>query len=400
MAFRSRDEAMQYHAASVNAGSKAASPYEGAYLATESFWRSAHPGDGRARMLFGDIPRIEAIVRSMTCEKCKPADVLERALWQRDLICTLQAILHCQETENKSLPSAGWQGAKQALISYLRELAFNLDDLDQLHRRLSRAAGSAPFARTCRGVLSDDYLPPVVFGPAAHWLELPSDQDPGLHYQAYGGRNFTRVFMMVPGMEEADFFRYWAKVTRRFGMNVTVSAAVPRLPPGTQTVLLRTFGVFLNDGSYADSRIPEEVLVRIFKYSEAKLDPDTSDGLGTLHYQYKLRRHQLLNDPASLGLCRTRDADGQFYGFFAEVPETSSTEHLTTMRANCISCHSEVLYGASTIFSLCRRSPAKPGAALIEGGALQRIGPESWLIKQEPLQLIQKELMSRPKAAS
>jgi hypothetical protein len=206
--------------------------------------------------------------------------------------------------------------------------------------------------------------------------------------------------MMVPGMEEADLFDYWAKVTRRFGMSVTVSAAVPRLPAGTQTVLLRTFGVFLDDGSYADSRIPEEVLVRIFKYSEAKLDPDTSDGLGTLHYQYKLRRHRLLRDPASLGLCRIHDTDGQFYGFFAEVPETSSTEHLTTMRANCISCHSEVLYGPSTIFSLCRRSPAKLRASRIEGGALQRIGPERWLIKQEPLQLIQKELMDRLKAAS
>jgi hypothetical protein len=400
MAFHSRDEAMQYHAASVNAGSTVALPYEGAYQATESFWRSAHPGDGRAQMLFADVPRIEAIVRCMARDKCKPADMLERALWQRDLICTLQAIFHCQATEDKSLPTAGWQGAKDALIGYLRALAFSQDDLDKLHRYVSSAAGSEHFARTCRAVLSDDYLPPVVFGPAAHWHELPSDEDPGLHYQAYGGRNFTRVFMMVPGMEETDFFAYWSKVTRRFGMNVTVSAAVPRLPPGTQTVLLRTFGVFLDDGSYADSRIPEEVLVRIFKYSEAKLDPDTSDGLGTLHYQYKLRRHRLFTDPASLGLCRIHDADGQFYGFFAEVPETSSTEHLTTMRANCISCHSEVLYGASTIFSLCRRSPAKPGASLIEGGALQRIGPGSWLIKQEPLQLIQRELMSRLKAAS
>jgi len=247
-------------------------------------------------------------------------------------------------------------------------------------------------------VLADDYLPPVVFAPSANWHELPSDEEPGLHYQAYGGRNFTRVFMMVPGMGEAAFFEYWAKVTRRFGMNVTVSAAVPRLPPGTQTVLLRTFGVFLDDGSYADSRIPEEVLVRVFKYQDATLDPQTSDGLGTLHYQYKLRRDVLLKDPASLGLRRIHDADGQFYGFFAEVPEINSTEHLTTMRANCISCHSEVLYGASTIFSLCRRSPAKPKPARVEGGCLERISPAGWLVKHEALQTIQDDLMRRLKA--
>jgi hypothetical protein len=229
----------------------------------------------------------------------------------------------------------------------------------------------------------------------ANWHELPSDEEPGLHFQAYGGRSFIRIFMMIPGMNEPEFFDYWAKVTKRFGMNVTVSAAVPSLPAGTQTVLLRTFGVFLADGSYADSRIPEEVLVRVFKYSKTTLDPHTSDGLGTLHYQYKLRRNRLLGDPTTVGLCRIQDADGQFYGFFAEVPDPDASEHLTTMRANCISCHSELLYGASTIFSLCRRSPAKAEPPRREGGRMERMGLEGWLIKQESPHTIQKDLMSR-----
>ena len=34
--------------------------------------------------------------------------------------------------------------------------------------------------------------------------------------------------------------------------------------------------------------------MRVFKYSKTRLDPHTSDGLGTLHYQYKLRRKRLL----------------------------------------------------------------------------------------------------------
>jgi hypothetical protein len=200
---------------------------------------------------------------------------------------------------------------------------------------------------------------------------------------------------MTPGMNEDEFFEYWANVTKEFGMNVTVSAGVPGVPAGTQTVLLRTFGIFLEDGSYADSGVPEEVLVRVLKYTEATLDPSTSDGLGTLHYQYKLRRDRFLNDPTTFGLERIRDEDGQFYGFFAEVPEPSSTEHLTTMRANCISCHSELLYGASTIFSLCRRSPASPRPSLIEGSHLKKRGPRGWLVQQEPLHTIQKELTSR-----
>src|SRR5262249_19788240 len=104
---------------------------------------------------------------------------------------------------------------------------------------------------------------------------------------------------------------------------------------------------------------------------------------------------KLLDDPPSLGLCRVHDADGQFYGFFAEVPERNSTEHLTTMRANCISCHSEVLYGASTIFSLCRRSPAKPRSTITEGGHLSRMSDAGWLVKEEGLQTIQQCLLSR-----
>ena len=114
-----------------------------------------------------------------------------------------------------------------------------------------------------------------------------------------------------------------------------------------------------------------------------------------MHYQYKLRRQRFLTDPATLGLERIQDADGQFYGFFAEVPEPTSTEHLTTMRANCIGCHSELLYGASTVFSLCRRSPAKTGPSSREGSHLQKLGPNGWLVNEEPLHMIQQELISR-----
>jgi hypothetical protein len=398
MEFASRDEALQYHAGSVNAGSTAAEPYARAKEATESFWRSAHPKDGRSRKLLKDVYRVEHFARGMAGDYSKPKDLLERALWQRDLVCSLQAILHCEATEEDSHSKTDWKGAKDALLECLKQVVFCEADFLELETRFPAPLGSGHFISTCRCELTDDYLPPVVWGPSANWHELPSDEEPGLHYQAYGGRDFTRVFMMIPDTSEAAFFEYWEKVTRRFGMKVTVSAAVPPLPSGTQTVLLRTFGVFLDDGSYADSRIPEEVLVRVFKYRQATLDPKTSDGLGTLHYQYKLRRDRLLKDPTTLGLCRIYDADGQFYGFFADVPEPNSTEHLTTMRANCISCHSELLYGASTIFSLCRRSPAKPNPPRVEGGCLERMGSKGWLVRQEGLGTIQKELISRLKA--
>jgi hypothetical protein len=183
-------------------------------------------------------------------------------------------------------------------------------------------------------------------------------------------------------------------------MNVTVSAAVPSLSAGTETVLVRRFGVFLDNGSYADSGIPEEVLLRVFKYRSATLDNATSDGLGTLHYQYKLCRARLLNDRETLGLTRIQDADPQFYGFFAEIPEPRASEHLTTMRANCISCHSEVLYGASTIFSLCRHAPVGRNPTRVEGGQLSKMGHYGWAIREEPLRTIQQEILARLASAN
>jgi hypothetical protein len=99
-----------------------------------------------------------------------------------------------------------------------------------------------------------------------------------------------------------------------------------------------------------------------------------------------------------LGLRRIRDADGEFNGFFAEVPDPHASEHVTTMRANCISCHSELLYGASTIFSLCRRTPAQPQLSSREGGCLEPLGGKGWRIKQETLQTIQQALIRRLEA--
>jgi hypothetical protein len=395
MEFTSKDEALAYHSDSINAGMAQTQEFLEAVQATESLWRSAHPNNGRAARFYSKASRLEALARGMATDHSRPADLLERALWQRDVVCGLQAVLHCQDIERHAVQAAQWQRIKDALEDLLEQLVFNESEYDKLKAELRSLANSAGFVSQCRYRLTDNYLPSVVFASTSDWHPFPSDEDPELHYLAYGGRCFVRTFIRAPGMSRAEFLDYWQKVTRRFGMNVTVSAAVPRLPAGTETVLLRTFGVFLSDGSYADSGIPEEVLVRVFKYAEATLDPQTSDGLGTLHYQYKLRRASLLEEPATLGLTRIKDNDGQFYGFFAEVPEPESSEHLTTMRANCISCHSELLYGASTVFSLCRHTPVRPDAVPTQGGLMERFSPRGWLIKQEALHTIQRELMAR-----
>src|SRR5262249_25094685 len=144
---------------------------------------------------------------------------LDKALWQRDLICSLQALLHCQALDQDAGHKARWDGAKNSLLDCLEQVVFTPTEYDELQSQLPLSPSPAHVDSTCRYLLAEDYLPPVVFARPANWYELPSDEEPGLHFQAYGGRSFIRIFTMVPGMSRAEFLAYWAKVTKRFGMN-------------------------------------------------------------------------------------------------------------------------------------------------------------------------------------
>jgi hypothetical protein len=49
------------------------------------------------------------------------------------------------------------------------------------------------------------------------------------------------------------------------------------------------------------------------------------------------------------------DDDEQFFGFYGDVPDPMAYANTTsTMRTNCIGCHSELFYGLNTVFSFER----------------------------------------------
>ena len=162
-------------------------------------------------------------------------------------------------------------------------------------------------ARTVsRRDLRDDYLPTVVIRPERGWYPMPFTEKASVHFEVYGGRCFVQTFIHPHGWDENRFFKYWQEISRRFGRGLHLEGKVPPLPAGSETVLVRSFGVFLTDGSFADTHVPEEILIRLFKYTESSLDMTTSDYVGTLLYQYKMQREKLLNDPSSLGLQRLK----------------------------------------------------------------------------------------------
>jgi hypothetical protein len=224
-----------------------------------------------------------------------------------------------------------------------------------LLRSLPRAI-PRKFATVSSRSLKEDYLPKRALFPDRSWLEIPPQGRPFRHFTDYDGRSFVKVFMRAPGRSLEQISALWADLYGKYGEQLHISHVPEETPPGLETMLVRTFGVFLENGSYRDSFWPEEVIIRVFKYPAAQLDMTTSDFRGTIFYRYRMVRAALLNEPPSLGLKRIHDDDLQYFGFLGDVPDRRNaySTGVTTMRCNCIGCHSELFYGLPTIFSFER----------------------------------------------
>jgi len=193
------------------------------------------------------------------------------------------------------------------------------------------------------------------------WFELPFREKASAHFKVYGGRSFIRVYIRVPGWDQQKFYAYWNELYQKHGGNLTLMSKPKPLPMETETILVRTFGTFLRDGSYVDSRFPESITMRIFKYESPKLDFDSSDFRGTELRSFTMKRKRLTEKPASLGLVEDGMNDPSFLGFFKTSPDRKNaySDALATVRYNCIGCHSELHYGVSTVFSLSRKPPPR-----------------------------------------
>lgn len=387
-----------YHSHSINTAGTHPVTVELSEAPLDSFWAQTGKSDEQFIRFLEAVQTGNELLEQLTGAEVSFRTALEKALFQRDIVTIAQMAnkaRHLAREENQKIIINRFY---EKLIALVSRLSLKAHELQEVHRHLLKSSASRTFARTCTFDLNEDYMPPVVWGPTSGWFEFPSDESSRDHFDGFGGRCFIKAYSALPGFSEEDFYNYWVDITDKSGPHPTRTSGLPPLPEGTQTVLIRTFGVFLDDGSFADSQIPEEVILRIFKHREPKIDMTTSDFLGTLFYQYKLSRSKFASQPDSLGLERVRDTDGQFFGFYSNIPDRSRTtgeNGYTTMRSNCIACHSEQLYGPSTIFSLSRKQPATRGAtAVVEGGKLERIHALGWRVNNADVGTIQKHLIA------
>jgi hypothetical protein len=374
--FDDLDAVLEYNSLSINHARTGTSWVEVGEDNLESAWLGVAREEGWQRPLLQRANRVAGLATGLARPARPFASPLEKALFQRDV---LQAGMIFQEAvgaeKDPQTREAGGRALK-ALASLWGHLLLTEAEYRTLVKIRPRQADPGHFTTTNRFDLSRDYLPGRVLADEPGWYALPYTTRASEHFEHYAGRSFVRVYLKPAGQTRAQFYRYWDDVAAQFGTNITRDGRVPPLPAGTETLLVRSFAVFLADGSCADSGFPEEILMRLFKYDETRLDPATSDYRGTLFYRYRMQRRPLLAQVQSLGLRRVQDEDRQFYGFLSEVPDhrAAYSAHLTTLRSNCIGCHSETFYGANTVYSLGISRPVGEEREGLEGGLL-RPGP-------------------------
>ena len=306
--------------------------------------------------VFADFPGPDQTPRHFSADW---GSVLRKALAQRDLFQIYSLVDTARERAASARSKTDAVRVERLLAALFESTLLTEDEYFRLRKQLPTRE-PVGFASQPSTSLAVNYLPLPVVGQDPSWVEIPQGDVPFRHFTIYGGRSFIRVFVRAPNLDARQIGSLWSELFRTYGSTLHTKAVQQPVPRGMETLLVRTFGVFLRNGDYRDSTWPEEVIIRKFKYPTATLDMETSDFRGTLFYQYKMSRRRLLASPATLGLRRIRDDDPVFFGFLTDVPDRHKaiSDTVTTMRSNCIGCHEELFYGLNTIFSF-ERDPGR-----------------------------------------
>jgi len=283
--------------------------------------------------------------------------LLKKLVEQRDLFQIFSLVYTAREAADARHREIG--GEEMACLAQLiRSRLFTRREFEDLVHALPSRLPSH-FTQELTFDLSRDYLPSAAVGSDPSWLVVGNGKRPFRHVTYYHGRSFVKVLLRAAGADVATLTSLRKEVFGKYGTELHVTGVSIPVPERLETMLVRTMGVLVEDGIYRDTRWPEEVLIRVFKYPEPTLDLATSDFVGTNFYQYKMAREYLGSQANPIGLVRVREQDEQFFGFGGDVPDPKNSYSRTTtsMRVNCISCHSELFYGVNTIFSF-ERNPA------------------------------------------
>lgn len=316
--WRSLREINQYNIRSAHVVAGTAQSFELNEPPLESqYWWSIHSVKGARPFIRGLAAALEVELANpdrLTVDR--DLTILEKALAQRDAVQAYGLLVSAAISELDEETRLMATRIEGSLVTLVRSLLLTKVDYRQLRSELPKKIPRR-FSSVPSDQLADSYLPLRAIARDDSWLEIHGGPDAFRHYTSYGGRSFIKIYMRAPALANDQIEDLWRLLFRKYGRDLHVTGVDQATPVGLETMLVRTFGVFLEDGSFLDSTWPEEVTIRRLKHPAERIDAASSDFRGTQFFQYKLSRSLAVKDPASLGLRRVLDDDKQFFGFFA-----------------------------------------------------------------------------------
>jgi hypothetical protein len=327
------------------------------YFPLESplLWDASFPGAARGLLASNKITELRGVLSEIHDEDLVFSSVLEKALFQRDFYQIIYILMSARESshfDNDQIDAAlvDARAIWDKILFTDSEFGVLVQKMNAYKKETAKGQSlTSPYNRLLQ------YLPGPAINQYTNWHEIIFNKYASAHFRDYGGRSFIRVYLKMPGFSDSEISAFHKRMNMEYGGAVHLNGSVEAVPDHTEVTLVRTVGLFLKDGSYVDSGIVEEVLLRAFKTGAPKVDQMSTDLRGGYYYQYKMRRDRLLQShPVNLGLFAIEPSDCSFWGYFGDVPDpiSSGNSSLTSLQANCTACHSELHYGTSTIFSL------------------------------------------------
>ena len=307
-------------------------------------WRRTYNNDTARRIEGGDIldppllPRPDAILAD---NYFKPAfeildefilqngqdmlrDPLRRALLQRDLwpvFDLLQQIIGYpnqvpdQETRRQAL--------SQRIAAVMRAVALTKEEVASLPDTYLLAIQSGRFAHEHEFDISLDYLPDKLLERSGDWVELDrsGNRRVGLfHHEGdmgFVGRSWFRVFCRFP-LSAGGRMAVEQLLSKPLPRDQDGYLSQPDVPPGMEVALLRVMLTIDRDGMIQPTKLAESVQLRVIRYGDGELHPDTNSGRGQNFYEYEMSRSALFAGMTDGGLRRVSNTAPQY--FFGSWP--------------------------------------------------------------------------------
>ncbi len=257
-------------------------------------------------------------------------DPLKRIVLQHDLWASYDHLIDLNNRRLGDLPTRQRRDTLCRKLAWcMQQLAISPGELEQLPETYMCAVRSGDFASEHRKDSDVNYLPHGLLDHPDEWVEIDvyfpnmhediMDRFISLHARSFMGRSHYRIFYRFPEgrkqvvayLKELEESAIDWKYAAQFGF-LPLSQAAPRIPVGTEVLLLQQMIVLNEDMQPVPTNIVESVQLRVYLNVDGTGTPATNTGVGMNVLDYRMKRRLLFNGLKSGGLEREPEGEPQF----------------------------------------------------------------------------------------